>query len=143
MQPLPEDFDLFSEVDLVLTQIRQCYMEIDKFWRDEIYHVAKVLELRRVDASDLDRWENFQASLKETIESWKVWSLLPLLHIPISQNTLVRMSHQMAIPKLYAATIHALLRFAQSSIYFGVPNFRPTMFREMTSGQLPRPYRRQ
>jgi hypothetical protein len=97
VQPLPEDFDLFSEVDLVLTQIRQCYTEMDKFWRDEIYHVAKVLELRRVDAGDLDCWENFQVSLKETIESWKVWSLLPLLHIPINQNTLVRMSHQMTI----------------------------------------------
>ncbi len=63
-------------------------MEIDKFWRDEIYHVANALELRRVDVSDLDRWEKFQASLKETIESWKVWSLLPLLHIPVQSKYL-------------------------------------------------------
>ena len=75
-QPLPEDFDLFSEVDLVLDQIRQCYVEMDKFWREEICHAAKALEMRRVDPSDVERWKNFHASLKETIASWKV---LPLV----------------------------------------------------------------
>ncbi len=69
-------------MDFVLIQIRQCYAEIDKFLTEEISRVAKALELRRVDASDFDRWKNFQASLNETIVSWKVWSLLLLLHIP-------------------------------------------------------------
>lgn len=70
-QPLPEDFDLFSEVDFVLCQVLQCYVEMDKFWREEICHAAKALERRRVDPSDVERWKNFHASLKETIDSWK------------------------------------------------------------------------
>ena len=54
-------------------------MEIDKFWTEEICRAAKALERRRVDPDDVERWKNFHASLKGTIDSWKVIPLvLPL-----------------------------------------------------------------
>jgi len=39
-------------------------------------------EMRRVDPKDIERWRSFHASLKQAIESWEVWFLVPLLHIP-------------------------------------------------------------
>ncbi|KAH9992234.1 hypothetical protein BJV74DRAFT_835049 [Russula compacta] len=69
-QPLPEDFDLFSEVDFVLSQIQHCYMELDKFWIEEIRRAVKALKMRRVDPMDFERWKGFHASLERTIESW-------------------------------------------------------------------------
>ncbi|KAF8486434.1 hypothetical protein DFH94DRAFT_184029 [Russula ochroleuca] len=70
-RPLPEDDALFSEVDLLLTEIRQCYMELDKFWIEEISRASEALKMRRVDPTDLERWKNFHANLRKTIESWK------------------------------------------------------------------------
>jgi hypothetical protein len=73
LQPLPEDFDLFKEVDFVLNEIRRCYRELDKFWTEEICRAAKALETRRVDPDDAKRWRDFKASLEQTVKSWKVW----------------------------------------------------------------------
>ncbi|KAF8486446.1 hypothetical protein DFH94DRAFT_184318 [Russula ochroleuca] len=70
-RPLPEDDALFSEVDLLLTEIRRCYVELDKFWTEEIYRASEALKMRRVDPTDFERWRNFQANLKQTIDSWK------------------------------------------------------------------------
>ena len=81
-QPLPVDFDLFSEMDLVLTEIRRCFIELNRFWTKEICSAVKALEMRRVDPKDIERWRSFHASLKQTIESWEVWFLVPPLHIP-------------------------------------------------------------
>ena len=63
---------MFSEVDLVLTEVRQCYMELDKFWTEEISRAIEALKMRRVDPTDFERWKSFHANLKQTIESWKV-----------------------------------------------------------------------
>jgi hypothetical protein len=71
-QPLPEDFDLLSEVDFVQSQIRQCYMDMDKFWAEEICRAAQAQENRRVDPKDLERWKDFHAGPEKTMESWKV-----------------------------------------------------------------------
>jgi hypothetical protein len=71
-RPLPEDDALFKKVDEVLTEIRQCYMELDKFWTEEISRAIEALKMRRVDPADLERWRNFHANLKQITESWKV-----------------------------------------------------------------------
>ena len=71
-RPLPEDHALFSEVDLLLTEIRRCYQELDKFWTEEIYRASEALKMRRVDPTDFERWRIFRANLKQTIGSWKV-----------------------------------------------------------------------
>ncbi|KAI9457136.1 hypothetical protein F5148DRAFT_1223008 [Russula earlei] len=71
-EPLPRDFDLFSEVHFVPGEIRRCYMELDKFWTEEIRSAIKALDTRRVDPNDVERWRGFKASLEQTIESWKV-----------------------------------------------------------------------
>ncbi|KAI0293250.1 hypothetical protein BC826DRAFT_391213 [Russula brevipes] len=69
--PLPEDFDLFNEVDFVLIEIRRCYMELGKFWREEICRAIKALETRHVTSDDVERWRGFKARLEQTIQSWK------------------------------------------------------------------------
>jgi len=71
LQPLPEDFDLFREVDFVLDAIRRCYMELDKFWTEEIRRASKALETRCVDPDDAKRWRDCKASLEQTTKSWK------------------------------------------------------------------------
>ena len=71
-RPFPEDRALFSEVDLVLTEIRRCYTEMDRFWTEEISRAIEALKTRCVDPTDFERWKNFQANLKHAIESWKV-----------------------------------------------------------------------
>ena len=62
----------FREVDSVLTEIKQCYTELYKFWTQEISRVMDAFEKRRVDRTDFERWRNFHATLKQTIGSWKV-----------------------------------------------------------------------
>ncbi|KAI0287090.1 hypothetical protein BC826DRAFT_1189244, partial [Russula brevipes] len=34
-QPLPQEIKLFSEMDIILNEIRRCYIEMDKFWVEE------------------------------------------------------------------------------------------------------------
>jgi hypothetical protein len=71
-QPLPEDFDLLSEIDFVLSEIRRCYMELDKFWTEEIRRAIRALKTWRVDPDDVERWRGYKESLNQTIEPWKV-----------------------------------------------------------------------
>jgi hypothetical protein len=47
-------------------------MELDRFWAEEISRAIEALKMRRVDPTDLDRWKNFHADLKQTTESWNV-----------------------------------------------------------------------
>jgi len=85
-RPLPEDHALFREVDSVLTEIKQCYTELYKFWTQEISRAIEAFEKRRVDRTDFERWRIFHANLKQTIESWKVryYFLLPCCAVPTS-----------------------------------------------------------
>ena len=55
----------------MLTEISQCYIELDKFWTEEISRATEALRMHRVDPTDFERWENFHANLKQSIESWK------------------------------------------------------------------------
>ena len=59
-------------MDLVLTEIKRCYMELNKFWTEEMTHAIEALKIRRVDPTVFENWKSFHASLKLTIESWKV-----------------------------------------------------------------------
>ena len=69
-RPLPEDYVLFSKVDRLLAEIRQCYMELDKFWTEEISRTIEALKMRRVDPTDLERWNSYHADLKQTTDTW-------------------------------------------------------------------------
>ena len=71
-QLLPAESDLFREVEFVLGEIRRCYNELDKFWKEEIWRADTAFRTRRVDPGDVERWRNFKASLQQTIESWTV-----------------------------------------------------------------------
>ena len=75
-RPLPHDSALFNEVDFVMAEIRRFYEELNRFWTEEIGHVVEALQKRRIDPKDIERWNNFRSSLKQTIESWKVWFFL-------------------------------------------------------------------
>jgi hypothetical protein len=122
-RPLPEDRALFSEVDILLAEIRRCYIELEKFWTEEISRTIEALRMRRIDPKDFEHWKNFHANLKQTIESWKVQYCSSFLCSAtlIVQNTLFRVSYQGAILKPSASTMHARLRFAHSRFHFGSP----------------------
>ena len=55
-----------------MAEIRRFYEELNKFWKDEICHVAEALKKGRIDPGDLERWKSFHSSLKQTIKFWKV-----------------------------------------------------------------------
>ena len=57
----------------MLSEISQCYKELDNFWKEEICRADTAFRTRRVDPGDIERWRNFTASLQPTIKSWKVW----------------------------------------------------------------------
>jgi len=69
-QPLHQDIDLFREMDIVLNEVRQCYIEMNKFWADEVRHVTKALMSRRIDPEDVSWWKNFGESLEDVIVLW-------------------------------------------------------------------------
>jgi hypothetical protein len=76
-------------------------MELDKFWTEEISRAIEALKMRRVDPMDSERWNNFHANLKRTIESWKapVRLLIPVLRITdrsklLVQNDLPNLCHK-------------------------------------------------
>ena len=72
-EPLPEDVDLFREMDIVLNEIRRCYIDMDKFWVDEVQRVTKSIRNRRVDPEDIDRWRIFGESLEHSMAHCEVW----------------------------------------------------------------------
>ena len=60
-----------------MAEIRRFYEELNKFWAEEIDHVVEALRKGRTDPKDLERWNKFHSSLKQTLGSWKVFT--PLL----------------------------------------------------------------
>ena len=74
----------------MLTEIRRCYMELDKFWAEEISRAIEAFKMRRVDPTDLERWKTFHANLRISIGSWKVLCVvIPVLRISNSSNHLI------------------------------------------------------
>jgi hypothetical protein len=59
-------------VDFVVAEIQQFYKELNNFWTEEIRCVVEALKKGRTDPKDLERWNNFYSSLKQTLKSWKV-----------------------------------------------------------------------
>jgi hypothetical protein len=59
-------------MDIILDEIRRCYIDMDKFWVDEVQRVTKAFKDRRVDPEDIDRWKIFRESLEHTIANWEV-----------------------------------------------------------------------
>ena len=55
-----------------MAEIWRFYEELNKFWSEEICYVVEALKKRRVDPSDLERWDSFRLSLEQTLEFWKV-----------------------------------------------------------------------
>ena len=102
-----------------MAEIRRFYEELNKFWKDEICHVAEALKKGRIEPGDLERWKNFHSSLKQTIKFWKVCVFSSTMHFQIEQNIVFRIGHQTAMPKPYTATIHPLLLFVHPPFCFG------------------------
>ena len=102
----------------MLTDIRRCYLELDRFWTEEISRAIEALKMRRVDPTDLERWKNFHVSLKISIDSWKVkcrcYSCATLL---TNQNSLFRLSYQVVILKPFVAITHVHLRLVHFFFY--------------------------
>ena len=56
----------------MMAKIQRFHETLNKFWTEEIHHVAEALEKRRIDPKDFKRWNDFRSSLRQTIELWKV-----------------------------------------------------------------------
>jgi hypothetical protein len=71
-QPLLEDYNLFKEIDAILNEIQRCYIEMDKFWVDEVRRASRALNSRHLDPEDIDRWRRFREGLDQNITDWEV-----------------------------------------------------------------------
>jgi len=58
-------------MDIVLSDIRQSYMEMDKFWVGEVWEVSKALKNHHLDPGDIDRWRTFREGLEQSIAHWE------------------------------------------------------------------------
>ena len=73
---------MFSKVDLVVIEIRQCYKELDKFWTDKISLAFEAIKVHRVDPTDFERWKGLQAFyIREDGIGHDVRSMLPPPHL--------------------------------------------------------------
>lgn len=118
-RPLPQDNDLFCEVDVMLAELWRSYERLTNFWKEEIRHVAEAVKTGRIDPRDFERWSNIHPSLEQTIELWKVCVAFTK-YFPAIQNTRFRIVHQAVILEPNAATLsHPLLRFVYSPVHFG------------------------
>ena len=75
-------------MDFVLAEIGRFYEDSNKFWTEEIHHVAEALKKGRTDPRDRECWKIFRSSLKQTIESWKVGFLTFYMHSAADYNKL-------------------------------------------------------
>ena len=76
---------MFKQVDFAMAEIRRLYKELDNFWREEICYVVRALKKLRVDQRNIERWNDFCSSLKQTIEFWKVCFRLYYYAFPTDQ----------------------------------------------------------
>jgi hypothetical protein len=114
-----------------MTEIKQCYAELYKFWTTEISRAMEAFKKRRVDRTDFERWRSFHVNLKQTIESWNVqylFFLLPCCAVPTNpiQGELSSGDAQTVLPdNAYSSEV---CRF-----HFTLGSFRLTLRRKPTS----------
>ena len=77
-----------------MAEIRRFYEELNKFWTEEIGHVVKALQKRRIDPKDIERWNNFRSSLRQTIKFCEVCVFASTLHFSTDQSPVFRTRHQ-------------------------------------------------
>jgi hypothetical protein len=123
----------------VLTEIRQCYKELENFWVEEISRAIEALKTRRVDPTDFERWKDFHASLQQTIESWKVQcSFISVLRITNRSKYPV----QDELPSGDSPTLRCNNACSSKVCPFLVTlwhSFKLTVHRELTLGRQPPP----
>ena len=53
-------------MDIITDAIQRCYIEMDKFWVDEVQRATKALKDRNIDPEDIERWRNFRGRSQQT-----------------------------------------------------------------------------
>jgi len=66
-------------MDIITDAIQRCYIEMDKFWVDEVQRATKALKNRNIDPEDIERWRNFRGSPEHITADWEAWTL-PAIH---------------------------------------------------------------
>ena len=119
----------------MLAEIRRFYEELNKFWTEEICRVVEALKMCRIDPKDVERWDSFHSSLKQTIEFWKVCFFL------FYYVFLNRSKHTCAQNQALSSDARTLRRINVSSptvCPYSRPLWRPfrlTAYRELISGR--------
>ena len=58
-------------MDIATDEIRGCYIEMDKFWVNEVQRATKALKNRNIDPEDIERWRDFRGSLEHITADWE------------------------------------------------------------------------
>ncbi len=102
----------------MLGEISRCYKELDRFWKEEICRADTSFRTRRVDPGDVERWQNFKASIQQTIESWRVW-FCSISHDGEQTNS-SRLITKVAVSGIYSTTTVQVPRFVRFPFHTAV-----------------------
>ncbi|KAI0042179.1 hypothetical protein FA95DRAFT_1682712 [Auriscalpium vulgare] len=72
--PLDQEVALFDELDELIGVIKACYVELDKFWTDEVRHVTQILKERRIQQGEGQYWRGLGSTLDGAVNGQSVSS---------------------------------------------------------------------
>ncbi|KAI0042174.1 hypothetical protein FA95DRAFT_610902 [Auriscalpium vulgare] len=61
--PFDQEAALFDGLDELIGVIKACYVELDKFWTDEVRHVTRALKERRIEQGEGQYWRGLGSTL--------------------------------------------------------------------------------
>ncbi|KAI0038182.1 hypothetical protein FA95DRAFT_1613571 [Auriscalpium vulgare] len=104
--PLADESDLLNELDTLISAIKACYVELDKFWADEVGHVTQALKEHRIERGEVDRWRKIEITLEGILDGGTMKTpaseTLPSLRPPVG---LVKPAHQVKMPRPSVSTV--------------------------------------
>ncbi|KAI0041391.1 hypothetical protein FA95DRAFT_1565406 [Auriscalpium vulgare] len=111
--PLDEEAALFDELDELIGVIKACYVELDKFWTDEVRHIMQALKERRVDKGEGQYWRGVGNMLDAAVNDHETSSdALQSLPLPLPHFNSIRSDtdpeRQLDAPEIAATLIPAI-----------------------------------
>ncbi|KAI0038183.1 hypothetical protein FA95DRAFT_1284236 [Auriscalpium vulgare] len=104
--PLADEADLLKELDTLIGAIKACYVELDKFWADELRHVTRALKEHRIEPGEVDRWRKFESTLEGILDDGTKGT--PALETSRPLELDVKPKHQLDVPAVAVTLIPAI-----------------------------------
>ncbi|KAI0042302.1 hypothetical protein FA95DRAFT_1575825 [Auriscalpium vulgare] len=115
-----------KELKDLIDNIKACYIELDKFWLDEVRHVLQALKDHRIERGEVDRWRNIGDAMQSAFEpepppalSAPMADIVPQPELRVTQRRVPQRRRD--IPEIVSAlipTLHATTEQLRSARKF-------------------------